>query len=134
MEQIIAIVTTHSIFLLVLTLEATLKCWNFNQDRSSPTYNPPLRWSFFVKISNHFRKRLHLRCLTAFWRHLCCVCDNYFSIHFPTSALFVTFSCLWGFKALSFSTFIIFHETHASVLQLATKSFWEYRWHLSVCS
>ena len=29
--------------------------------------------ALFAKIIHHFCKRLHLRCLTGFWRRLCCV-------------------------------------------------------------
>ena len=37
---------------------------------------------FFAKMVNHFRKRLHLGCLTGFWMRLCCVRDNYLSVKF----------------------------------------------------
>ena len=35
----------------------------------------------FVKLINHFHKKLHLRCLTGFWMRLCYVRDNYLSVH-----------------------------------------------------
>ena len=70
-----------------------LTSWNFNLGWNSPPYNWPLR------------------CLTGFWMCLCCVRDNYLSVKFPTQ-LFLLLSCLWWFKAFSFSTFPIFHKTH----------------------
>ena len=60
----------------------------------------------FAKII-HFCKRLHLRCLTGFFMCLCCVRENYLSINFPAQS-YLLLSCLWWFKALSFSTFPIY--------------------------
>ena len=37
---------------------------------------------FFAKIVNHFRKRVHCRCLTGFSMRLCCVCDNCLFVKF----------------------------------------------------
>ena len=47
---------------------------------------------------------------------------------------FLLLSCLRWFKAFSFSTFPIYHETHTSALQLATKSYQKDWWHLPICS
>ena len=110
-----------------------LTSWNFNPGWNSPPYNPPLRWGFLQKVNSNFRKSFLLRCLIGFWMCLCCVRDNYLSINFPTQP-FLLLSCLWWFKAFSFSTFPIFHETHTPALQLATKSYWKDWWHLPICS
>ena len=67
----------------------------------------------FAKMISNVCKRLHLRCLPGFWMCLCCVRDNYLSVNFPTQP-FLLLSCLWWFKAFSFSTFPIFHKTHAA--------------------
>ena len=99
---------------------------NFSTIQSSP------KMELFEKIINHFRKRLHLRCLTEFWMCLCCVSDNYLAVNFPTQP-YLLLSCLLWVKALSFSIFPIFHETHALALQLATKSCWKNWWHLPIC-
>ena len=50
-----------------------------------------------------------------------------------TQFLFITLSCFqWWFKASSFSTFSIFHETHTPALRLTTKSYWKDWWHLPI--
>ena len=93
--------------------------WNFIPGLKS-WYKQPLWWSCFAKMVNHLCKRLHLGCLTGFWMCLCCVHDNYLFVKF----LIQPFSWFqWWFKASSFSTFSIFHETHTLALQLATKSY-----------
>ena len=86
-----------------------LTSWNFNSGWNSPPYNRPSNVELFAKIISNVRKRLHLRCLTGFWKCLCCVRDNYLYINFPTQP-FLLPSCLWWFKA--FFTFPISHETH----------------------
>ena len=59
----------------------SLMSWNFILGLKSQC-KQPLWWSFFVKMVNHFHKRLHLGCLTGFWMHLCCVHDNYLYVKF----------------------------------------------------
>ena len=71
-----------------------LMSWNFIPGLKS-RYKQSLWLSFLAKIVNHFRKRLHLGCLTGFWMRLFCVCDNYFFAKFliqPYLLLFLDFS------------------------------------------
>ena len=87
----------NSIFtLLSLTMrdENGSTSWNFIPGLKS-WYKQPLRRSFSAKIVNHFRKRLHLGCLTGCWMRLCYVRDKCLFIRFliqPYLLLFLDFS------------------------------------------
>ena len=83
-----------------------LTSWNFKQGWNSPPYNLSLRWSFFVNLISHFRKRLHQRCLNWFCMYLCCVRDNYLSVNFSYTSFFAfLFVVIQGFVFFSFSDF-----------------------------
>ena len=54
-----------------------------------------------AKIFSPVRERLSLRCLTGFWMCLCCVCENYLSVDFPTQPF--RYFLLWGDSKLFIS-------------------------------
>ena len=119
----------NSIFtLLRLTYEMKshhgLTNWNFNYGWNSPPYNWPPNMELFAKIISNVRKRLHLRCLTGFWKCLCCVREFSYTTFF-VAFLFVVIQNFFYFSNFPWNSY---------TCTLATKSYWKGWRHLPICS